>query len=143
MPAIFERDGLRFRYPENWRLEENAATEGWSVTIQSPKTAFLLVNVYPDRPAVKEVLETTLAALREDYPDLEVREASERIAGHQAKGLDVQFFSLDLTNSCWIRGFRAQQSTVLVLAQTNDLELESAEPVLRAIRASVELVDGS
>ncbi len=143
MPAIFERDGLRFRYPENWRVEENAVTEGWSVTIQSPKTAFLLVNVYPNRPAVKEVLETALTALREDYPDLEVQEASEHIAGHHAKGLDVQFFSLDLTNSCWIRGFRSRKGTVLILAQTNDLELESAESVLRAIRASVQMTDGS
>ena len=88
------------------------------------------------------MLDTALSALREDYPDLETEEAVEQIAGYRARGYDVQFFSLDLSNSCWIRSFRTPQQTVLILAQANDLELAETEPVLRAIRASLQLTKG-
>jgi hypothetical protein len=141
MPAVFERDGLRFQYPENWQAEENAWEEGWSVTLQSPRTTFMLVSVHADRPPVKELLSTALAAMREDYPDLEVTEAVEHIARQRAQGHDIQFFSLDLSNTCWLRSFRTPQKTVLILSQANDLELEDTEPVLRAIRASMEVAD--
>jgi hypothetical protein len=56
-------------------------------------------------------------------------------------GHDIRFFSLDLTNTCWTRSFYSARGTVLVLCQTNDLELETNEPVLRAICASLEVDD--
>ena len=55
-----------------------------------------------------------------------------------AVGHDIQFFSLDLTNTCWTRSFYSARGTVLVMCQTSDLELEKNEPVLRAICASLE-----
>lgn len=139
MPAVFEGGGLRFLYPENWNVEENPSDDGWSVTLQSPGTAFMLINVYPDRPKVQDVLDTTLTALREDYPDLEATAAVEQVAHHRATGHDIQFFSMDLTNTCWTRSFRTPQQTVLILCQTSDVELDVMEPVLRAVQASLEV----
>ena len=139
MPARFETQGLAFSYPDNWQIEEAETEQGWSVTVQSPGTAFLLINVQDDRPSVQEVIDTTLAALREDYPELEAEPSSERIAGRTARGHDIQFFSLDLVNTCWTRCFRTADRTILILCQTSDLELETAEPVFRAIRASIEI----
>jgi hypothetical protein len=139
MPAVFEGQGLRFSYPENWSLEQSETQQGWSVTVQSPGTAFLLINVDAARPSVQQMLDAAVAALREDYPEVELEPAQERIAGHVARGLDVQFFSLDLVNSCWIRSFRLADRTILILCQATDLELATAEPVLNAMRASLEL----
>ena len=51
----------------------------------------------------------------------------------------IRFFSLDLTNTCWTRSFYSSEGTVLVLWQVNDLELEQAEPVLRAICSSFQV----
>jgi hypothetical protein len=143
MPAVFEQHGLRFAYPENWRVEEAPIEEGWSATVQSPShgTAFLTISVHANRPSVQSLLDATLAALREDYPELEAEDASEQIAGHHARGKDVQFFSLDLVNNCWIRCFRTSRETVLILCQSSDLESDYAEPVLRAMRASIEVIE--
>jgi hypothetical protein len=141
MPAQFEGDGLSFEYPENWTLEEQRTETGQSWTLQSPGTAFALISVDRSRPAVQDVLDTTLAALRDDYPELECEPAVERIAHRQARGHDIQFFSLDLSNSCWVRVVRTAERTILIMCQVNDLELEEAEPVLRAIRASIEVTD--
>jgi len=141
MAACYEREGIRFQYPENWRVETTESAEGWSVAVYSPQTAFMLLTVNRDRPPVAGTLETTLSALREDYSDLESDESTEIIAKRRAQGRDVRFFSMDLTNSCWLRSFRTGAGTILILSQTSDLELELMEPVLRAIRASLEVAD--
>jgi len=141
MTAQFAEGGIRFRYPQSWRLEREDNQEGWTVTVQSPDTAFFMLCLREDEPETDQVTETALEALREDYPDLEADECVDSLAGRPAVGYDVRFFSLDLTNTCWMRSFYSAQGTVLVMWQSNDLELEDAEPVLRAICASLEVDD--
>ena len=141
MAEQFEHDGIRFSYPENWRLEREETDSGWTVLLQSPDTAFFLLSLDEDGPASGEMARTALDALREDYPDLEADECVESLAGQTAVGHDIQFTSLDLTNTCWTRSFSCADGTVLVLCQLNDLELDTHEPVLRAICASLRVED--
>src|SRR5262249_50073296 len=123
--------------PENWRLEREEDDAGWTVSLQSPGTAFLMLCLREDMPTTDELADTALAALREEYPELEAEDCFESVAGQPAVGHDIQFFSLDLTNTCWTRSFYSSQGTVLLMCQTSDLE--QSEPVLRAICASLEL----
>ncbi len=141
MPARFQGDGLQFAYPENWTLEEQRTEAGRSITVQSPGTAFVFITLDRNRPEVQDVLDTTLATLRDDYPELESKEVSERIAKRPARGYDIEFFSLDWVNSCWVRAFRTATQTILIMCQVTDIELPDAEPVLRAVLASMELTD--
>jgi hypothetical protein len=141
MAEQFEHDGIRFSYPENWRLEREETDSGWTVLVQSPDTAFFLLSLDAGGPDSDAMARTALDALREDYPDLEANECVESLAGQPAVGHDIQFTSLDLTNTCWTRSFYCADGTVLVLCQLNDLELETNEPVLRAICASLRLDD--
>jgi hypothetical protein len=135
----FHEDGIAFQYPENWRLDREATDDGWTVLLQSPDTAFLVVSYDPNLPTTEEMAETALEALREDYPELEAEPHVDTLAGQMAVGHDVRFFSLDLTNTCWIRSFYGDAGTVLVMCQSNDLELEQNEPILRAICASMRV----
>ena len=139
MAAEFEEGGIRFRYPENWRLEREDSEEGWTVSVQSPGTAFLMLCLREDLPTPDLMTEAALEALRADYPDLEVEDSVESLAGQPAIGHDIRFFSLDLTNTCWTRSFYTIRGTVLVMCQTSDLESETTEPVLRAICASLQV----
>ena len=107
--------------------------------LQSPDTAFFLLSLDEDGPDSDQVANTALEALREDYPDLEADECVDSLAGQPAVGHDIRFTSLDLTNTCWTRSFYAEQGTVLVMWQANDLELDTYGPVLRAICASLEV----
>jgi hypothetical protein len=138
MVAKFEADGIAFRYPENWSLERDEQETGWSVTVQSPETAFLILTFDTDGPDIGVIADAALETLRTEYPDLEADPAVESIAGQPAVGHDVRFFSFDLTNTAGIRAFRAENGTVLILWQYTDLEHDRSEPVLRAIRASIE-----
>ena len=140
MPAVFAKEGVRFLYPENWIVDESPLEEGWSVAVQSPSpgTAFLMLSVHPQRPDVNDLLNATLQALQEDYPDLDAFPAeAEEIAGYASAGCDVEFFTLDFANTGWIRCFRTDKATYLVICQASDLDADLAEPVLKAMRASI------
>ncbi len=139
MAGLFEEEGIRFQFPENWTIEREDTDAGWTVALQSPETAFMLLSLRTDMPATDAMAETALEALREDYPDLEADDCVEDIAGQPALGHDIRFFSLDLTNSAWTRSFYSPNGTVLILCQTTDLEAERNLPVLKAICASIEL----
>jgi hypothetical protein len=141
MIAEFDDGGVRFRYPETWRLERQDTESGWSVSLQSPETAFLMLSLHEDMPSTESLAETALSALREEYPDLEADDRVDSLAGQPAVGHDIRFFSLDFTNTCWTRSIYTSQGTILVLCQTSDLELETNEPILRAICASLEVAD--
>ena len=139
MIAEFDEGGIRFRYPENWRLEREDNEAGWTVSLQSPQTAFLTLTLDEDMPSVDQVAEAALAALREDYPDLEADDRVDSLAGQPAVGHDIRFFSFDLTNTCWTRSLYSDSGTLLVMCQANDLELEDYEPVMRAICSSLQV----
>jgi len=141
VPAKFDHAGIRFLYPENWRLERTDTDEGWTVVVQSPETAFLLLTVNEELPSTEEMLATALDALKADYPELEYEDSVAPIAGQPAVGHDIRFISLDLTNTCWTRSFHCPTGTVLVLCQCTDIENEINESVLRAICASLEVDD--
>ena len=139
MSLPFERNGISLQYPEGWRLEPEDNESGWTVLLQSPGTAFLMLTFDDNMPTIEDVAETALTALREDYPTLEAEEKVDTIAGQMAVGHDINFISLDLTNSCWTRCFYSEMGTVLVMSQTADLELDKYGPVLRAIWASLRV----
>jgi hypothetical protein len=133
----FDEEGFRFRYPKDWKIEREESDTRWTVTVQSPDTAFLMLTVDAEMPEVQDVLATALEALKEDYPNLEAEEVEEDIGGEPAAGHEIRFFSFDFLNTCWTRSFYAPHGTVLLMCQTNDLEKN--EPILRAICASVEV----
>jgi hypothetical protein len=139
MPAEFNEGGIRLQYPENWTLTKEPTEEGWTVMIQSPETAFLLLTLREDSPEPELLVDTALAALREDYKELEADSAVDTLAGQPAIGHDIRFFSLDLTNTCWTRSIETAQGTLLLMCQFNDLESEIHQDVLRAMCASLQV----
>jgi hypothetical protein len=139
MTSEFRQDGVAFCYPANWTLEREEAADGWTVTIQSPGTAFAVVRLDSSLPTTEEVAQTALDALRADYAELEAEPCVDMLAGEMAIGHDINFFSLDLSNTCWTRSIYAGGGTLLVLCQVSDLDQADYEPVLRAICQSLQV----
>ena len=138
MAARFHDDGITFQYPENWVLEREDHEAGWTVSVQSPDTAFFIITFDAEAPDIASMADSALETLKVEYPGLEAEPKVESIAGQPAVGHDVRFFSFDLTNTAGIRSFRSETGTVLVLWQFTDLEQEQSEPVLKAICASIQ-----
>ena|SRR5438876_52725 len=141
MPAVFEQDGIRFQYPENWSLERGEHDSGWSVTVQSRDTAFLSLSYHADQSDMAALADSALKAMREEYDEIESDPTLETLAGLPAVGHDVRFYCLDLTNTAWIRAFACEEGCVLILCELNDLELERNGAVLKAICASLKIDD--
>jgi hypothetical protein len=139
--AQFDNGGIRFQYPENWRLEREDNADGWTVSVQSPQTAFMVLTVDAELPTTDAMLAAALEAMKADYPDLEAEDCVDAVAGLPAVGHNIRFISLDLTNTCWTRSFYSPAGTVLILCQCNDLENELHEQVLRAMCASLQVDD--
>jgi len=137
--TVFARDGLRLAYPENWKLDDDPAEGGWTVTFQSPGTAFLLLRLDHGLPTCEELIDETLAALRAEYKDLDAEPALEPIAGEIAVGHDIEFVSLDVPSTCWTRSFYGPAGTVLMLGQVAEVDAETYEGVLEALRVSLAL----
>ncbi len=137
MSQQYQADGVSFRYPDDWRLDREESEDGWTVLLQSPGTAFLTLTCDQSGASKEEIAAAALEALQEDYPALEASPQVDTLAGQMAVGHDIQFFSLDLTNTCWTRSIDSAAGVMLLLCQTNDLELEQYEPALRAICASL------
>jgi hypothetical protein len=133
----FQEDGISFLCPDGWSLEREPTEDGWTVTLQSPGTAFAMVRLDKSMPPVPDVAVAALEALRADYPELEARSVVETLAGEMAVGHDVEFFSLDLTVTAWTRVFYGLAGTVLVLCQVSGADEDEYEPALRGVCASL------
>jgi hypothetical protein len=137
----FAEDGVRFRYPADWEYQREESADGWTATVSSPGTAFFLLGLRTDGSSPDEVAGAVLAALTEDYPELESEPRVESVAGQPAVGHDVQFFSLDLTNTCRTRCLEVPAGTLLVLCQFSDFDGPRHEETLGAMLASLTVED--
>jgi hypothetical protein len=141
MSQRFEEEGIAFEYPDDWGLEREENEEGWTVTVQSPETAFVVLRYDRDMPPREDMVQTALEALQEDYPELDAVPQVESLGGQPAVGHDIEFLSLDLTNTCWTRSLYTDAGTLLVLCQLTDLEAERHGPALRGICKSLEVAE--
>ncbi len=141
MPKWFEKDGLRFQYPENWQVETEENAEGWTVNVVSPATAFLMLSYQPGLIDPTPLMDEALAVLQKEYKDCESEEVSDTIAKSPATGLDVNFISLDLTNTCWLRGLALAGGSLFIMSQCTDGELNLNGRVMKAMIASLEIED--
>jgi hypothetical protein len=141
MPKEFCEGCLSFQYPDNWELEREDNDQGWTVSLFSPGTAFLTLTLDSEFPEPDQMVTAVLEVMREEYPQLEVDETAEKVAGQWAVGHDLYFISLDLTNTCATRSFDTPDGTALLIWQGADFELPQLEPVIKAILESLTVAE--
>jgi len=137
MPAVFEQLGIRFEYPENWEIEEMSEGEVEQVVVSSPNTAFWHLSKYPAETDLEPLFDEAMAALRSEHKGMETEPVNDEVDGRALTGFDVNFICLDLTNTCWLRGFQTEEATFLLICQAEDGEFAGVGPVFQAMLASV------
>ena len=140
--ATYDDQGLRFEYPEDWELEVTDDGLRTTVSVQSPSgLAFALVTVDDEGSDPEGLVAEALTALREEYPTLMAEPVEEVIDHHPSVGFDIEFISLELSNTCNLRGYQTPRRTVFVLTQWSDLESLDSDLALRSLRQSIEETD--
>jgi hypothetical protein len=138
VPAVFDKLGIRFHYPENWKLDEESAHQGpTSVTVISPGGAFWTLSLHPVSADLPRLTRAVLEALREEYKELDAEPIEEVVCDHELVGYDVNFYWLDLTNTALVRAFRTPRATCVLLCQAEDREFVQVERVFLAMTTSL------
>lgn len=150
MPAVFDRFGIRFQYPENWTVETDDATPGrQTISVYSPGGAFWTVALRNAKEQPLELARAALQVLQGEYDELDSEAVQETVSGVDLVGFDVNFYCLDLTNTAWIRaglspvtGSGPGDKTSLAMAylivcQGEDREFDQISPVFRAMTTSL------
>jgi hypothetical protein len=136
----FSRSGVSFRYPANWACDaEETADGGWTITVQSRETAFLLVSLRPDADDPAQVADEALEALKAEYKELDAENAVETLAGQVAIGHNIDFLTVDTPITCWTRCLNSPDGPLLLMGQTSEFDREANEPILRAVCASLKI----
>lgn len=140
MPAIFNRHGIRFMYPENWVLgEEDGEDESDAVTVTSPAGAFLSVGLYAAGSSPDAVSQTAIRALKDEYDSLEILPLPARFAHEGAISYELNFIYLDLFGTVRVHAFRAGDLTCLVMIQAESRDFDALEQVFDAICESLKV----
>ena len=138
MPQVYQHFGVRFQYPDNWTLDEEEAVAGnRSVAVYSPEGGFWSVAVHPPKTPRQPLLDTALAAMREEYDNLDAEQVTEIVAGHKLTGYDFNFYCLDLTNTAQVRTIDLPEAVLLVFCQAEDREYAEIGPVFEAMTRSL------
>lgn len=138
MSATYNKLGVRFLYPENWELtESDPHDEPRTISVQSESGAFWSISLYRPNVDAANLAETALAALQEEYDDLEIEPVSESIGGVPSAGYEVHFYVGQLVAAARIRVFERDSDMVLLLCQAEDREFDRIEAVFEAMTVSL------
>ncbi len=142
MSGTYDNHGIRFEYPDDWEADEADSETPSIVTVQSPDgLAFAIVTADEDRPDPASMADEALVAMREEYPDLEVDPSIETIDGQPASGFDLEFFALDMVNTCKIHVYRTPRRSIMLFRQWAEVAGDEAEEQLRGVELTLEETD--
>ena len=138
MDELYSGHGIRFRYPAHWDLTEDRTEDQIAVSIESPGTSFWTLTLFLRNPSPEHVLRTAVAAFQDEYDEMDTYEAEASLCHRRAIGRNLEFVSLELINSAFLRAFRTGRYTILVMYQGTDHELEETRDALEEITASLQ-----
>lgn len=138
MTAHYENLGVSFLYPENWQIVDEE-WDGWprGVSVQSPEGGYWELKIFPSRVDRNALCDQVLAAMRQEYPDVESDVANDDIMDLPAVGYNLTFFCLDLVVISHVRGLHVSDRTYLLTYQAENREFEREQPVFDAITRSL------
>lgn len=137
MPALFDKFGIKFLYPDDWTLEVSTDEDEAGATVYSPGGAFWSVVVRGGEEEPAELANVAVVAISDEYTDVDTEPAEETIAGQELVGYDLNFYCLDLTNTAQIRACNRDGRTLLMIWQAEDREYAEVVKIFRAITTSL------
>jgi hypothetical protein len=137
----YDANGLKFAYPENWKVREACAGCPKEIIVESPSGAFLSLHIYPEDSSPAQIVEEAIRSLRDEYEDrgIELRPYSGELVsgGPVAGGYDVSFSLLDFIVHVQLRCFRHDERTILSIWQAEDREFDRLRRVALAMLLSL------
>ncbi len=139
MTATYQKRGLHFLYPENWRLsDEGGASLPCSISLESPDgNAFWSLHLHESDADPDEILKDLIDHLENTYPDIEVSPFQDDRLGHHSTGVEAMFYCLDFLVRVRLQVFSSQRYQLLFWYQAEDRDFDKLELVFQAMTKSV------
>lgn len=138
MTATYEKHGLKFLYPENWKLTDGQDVEPpYQVEIETPSGGIWSVSVFPSDSDSDELLADSVRALQDTYEDVEIDVANPDFTDYPSEGIDAYFYCLDFLVMARIRVLQTQRYKLVLLFQAESREFDGYLDVFRAITTSL------
>ena len=138
MTAVYEKLGLRFLYPENWKLIDDSTESPQVITLETPdgSTTWSLL-VYPSETDADVALKETLDSLQETYEDIEIAPHQLQLGELDATGVEAMFYCLDFLIRAQLFTVRTSKNLLLFWTQAEDREFDKQQIVFQAIAVSL------
>lgn len=147
MPQLYDDDGVRFTYPEDWALSRDEQDREVTLTVSDEGASFWTLSLYTEQTPAEVVIETAVDAFREEYQELDVYETDGSLCGFPVESRTIEFVCLELINTAVLQAFTTPGFTVLIYYQGTDHELvetrETLEKITRSLSLSVSLQSGA
>jgi hypothetical protein len=138
MTATYEKHGLKFLYPENWKLTDGQDIElPYQVEIEAPCGGIWSVNVFPGDADADELLADAVKGLQDTYEDMEIADAEADFTDFDSRGVDAYFYCLDFLVMARIRVIATERYKLVLLFQAESRDFEGYHDVFRAITTSL------
>jgi hypothetical protein len=138
MPAIFDHQGVKFLYPDNWNLAaQSLDTSPQVIELQSPSSAFWTLHVYTADSDAGEIVDEFRDAMIDEFAGLEAWPIEEMEGEEPVLGYDMSFYCLDFLIAAKVRCWRFGNALLLTHAQAEDREFEEIAPIFRAMTISL------
>lgn len=138
LSQTYQEHGIRFDYPSDWQVEDHASAEEIQVLVQSPGSAFWVLNLYFERPVSDELIESAIETYRAEYGEVDAFPSEQNVAGHQGAAVDIEFVCLDLPNTAQVRTFVTDRFTALILSQYSEGEPPETAELIKQMTQSIQ-----
>ena len=135
--GVCESDGVRFHYPDDWELTREESGSDVSFHLQTAGTAFWSLTLIESRPTAGEAISAVVAALREEYGELDVYQGVEWVVDAPTATCELDFVCLDLVNSAIVRAESTSAFTALMMCQGEEREFDRLRVDFEAVTGSV------
>ena len=149
MTATYDKLGIQFLYPENWKLFDETDAVPHVVTLEAPDgSSTWSVHVYDRDFDASELLKETLGALQDTYPDVEIAPLKDdkclqllselpQIETDSIQGTEAMFYCLDFLIQARLYLVATSEHRLLIWTQAEDRDFDQQELVFSAISASL------
>ena len=138
MTATYQKDDLKFLYPENWTLTDTPEEDHRAIHLESPG-GFIVwsVHLHPQDTDVDFLLDQTVDALRVTYPDLVLSTDAVEFEEFPGKSFVALFFCLDFLVRTRLQVYQTPKHTMLLWYQCEERDFDQQKIVFQAISTSL------
>jgi hypothetical protein len=138
MTAVYDKLGLKFLYPENWKLMDDSTESPQVITLETPDgSTTWSVHVYPAGTDGDAILRETLDTLQQTYEDLEIAPHQQQLGELEANGVEAMFYCLDFLIRAQLHLLPTRDRLLLFWAQAEDRDFDKQQLVFQAITVSL------